>query len=276
MIIFPSRNRSIPSKSESESEPEPKPAPAEPEPEQPDFLGKMEQILFSVSTEEEESKSPAPTANKSEKLKAAFDANGQDELKNNVTVESRDDLQHPSRESSQGKVKKVKKVKGSHSDLIKAVKKHGEMKQKQEKVEKELLKYEKTLSQIEQDKAKAVKKIKALSNKFDLTAKYDLAEAMDDHIGDESVEVETAQADESVSEVQQKSVPAPTQKVKGSHSDWAKEIKKVHKLDQQKTKVENEINKCKMHISAIEQQRLKKMEYIKALSAKFDMDDFDV
>ena len=241
------------------------------------------QLFAPATVNEDKLLTAVPTTNESEELRedaAASTASRPDELKTDFIEQSRDDQMQPPRATNQAKVK------GSHSDLVKEVKKHGELKQKREKAEKEVTKYENIISHIEQEKVKAIKKIKALSNKFDLANKYDLIEIMD-HVEDESVAAENmiaAQADDpSVPEVQKKSIPVPAQpprgskqvKVKGSHSDWAKEIKKVAKLDQKQKKVEKELKKCKNIISVTEQKQMKSMEYIKALSNKFNLDDGD-
>ena len=288
-----SRSRRLPAKKVPETLPEPK---REPEPES-DIWSQTMQLFAPATVNEDKLLTAVPTTNESEELRedaAASTASRPDELKTDFIEQSRDDQMQPPRATNQAKVK------GSHSDLVKEVKKHGELKQKREKAEKEVTKYENIISHIEQEKVKAIKKIKALSNKFDLANKYDLIEIMD-HVEDESVAAEnmiaaqaddpsvpevqkTAQADDpSVPEVQKKSIPVPAQpprgskqvKVKGSHSDWAKEIKKVAKLDQKQKKVEKELKKCKNIISVTEQKQMKSMEYIKALSNKFNLDDGD-
>ena len=67
-----------------------------------------------------------------------------------------------------GSATKRKVVKGSHSDLAKEIKKLGKLEQKKEKAEKQIKKSEKDISMAEEERAKTLVKIKALSQKFEL------------------------------------------------------------------------------------------------------------
>ena len=61
--------------------------------------------------------------------------------------------------------------------------------------------------------------------------------------------------------------------VKGSHSDLAKEIKKLGKLGRRKEKAEKQIRKCENEIAMAEAERGKTLIKIKALSQKFELHD---
>ncbi len=59
--------------------------------------------------------------------------------------------------------------------------------------------------------------------------------------------------------------------VKGSHSDLAKEIKKLGKLEERKKKAKKQIRKCEDEIAVAEAERVETLKKIKALSQKFDL-----
>lgn len=68
-----------------------------------------------------------------------------------------------------------------------------------------------------------------------------------------------------------KATPSSKEVVKGSHSDLAKEIKKLGKLGQRRKKAEKQIRKCENEISMAEAEKVKTLIKIKALSQKFEL-----
>lgn len=72
-------------------------------------------------------------------------------------------------------------------------------------------------------------------------------------------------------------VPVSSKKVvKGSHSDLAKEIKKLGKQDERKEKAKKQIKKCEDEIVVVEAERVETLKKIKALSQKFKLHNDNV